>query len=72
MWLFKCQIESLFVEFRYIGMVYSIGGIYRHPSGNVSHFVSAVELLLNMLNALAGRGEVVDLRATRKSSFFWG
>ena len=54
-------------------MVYSIGGIYiRHPSGNVSHFLSAVELLLNMLNALAGRGEVEDLRATRKSSFFGG
>ena len=28
----KCQIESLFVEFKYNGMMYSIGGIYRHPN----------------------------------------
>ena len=31
-------------------MMYSIGGIYRHPNGNVSHFVSALELLLNDLD----------------------
>ena len=30
--------------------MYSIGGIYRHPNGNVSHFVSALELLLNDLD----------------------
>ena len=46
----KCQIESLFVEFKFNGMMYSIGGIYRHPNGNVSHFVSALELLLNELD----------------------
>ena len=46
----KCQIESLFVEFKYNGMMYSIGGIYRHPNGNVSHFVSALKLLLNDLD----------------------
>ena len=28
----------------------SIGGIYIHPNGNVSHFVSAQELLLNELD----------------------
>ena len=30
--------------------MYSIGGIYRHPDGNISHFVSALELLLNDLD----------------------
>ena len=38
------------MEFQYKGMMYSIGGIYRHPNGNVSHFVSALELLLNVLD----------------------
>ena len=46
----KCQIESLLVKVKYNGMMYSIGGIYRHPNGNVYHFVSAVELLLNGLD----------------------
>ena len=46
----KCQIESFFVEFKYNGMIYSIGGIWKHPNGNVSHFVSDLELLLNELD----------------------
>ena len=33
----KCEFESLFIEFVYNGILYTVGGIYRHPSGNVSH-----------------------------------
>ena len=39
----KCEFESLFIEFVYNGILYTAGGIYRHPSGNVSHFVSSLE-----------------------------
>ena len=33
----KCEVESLFVEFMLNGAMYTIGGIYRHPNGNLSH-----------------------------------
>ena len=32
------------------GAMYTIGGIYRHPNGNVSHFVSALECVLHKIN----------------------
>ena len=34
----KCNFESLFVDFEFANIAYTIGGIYRHPNGNVSHF----------------------------------
>ena len=43
----KCEFESLFIKFMYNGISYTLGGIYRHPSGNVSHFVSALETTLD-------------------------
>ena len=46
----KCEVESLFVEFMFNGTMYTIGGIYRHPTGNVSHFVSAPEIVLHKIN----------------------
>ena len=46
----KCEFESLFIEFMYNGILYTVGGIYRHPSGNVSHFVSSLETILTKLD----------------------
>ena len=39
--------------------MYTVGGIYRHPNGNASHFVSALECVLHKItetrtNVLAG------------------
>ena len=46
----KCEVESLFVEFMFNGAMYTVGGIYRHPNGNVSHFVTALECVLHKIN----------------------
>ena len=46
----KCEVESLFVEFMFNGAMYIIRGIYRHPNGNVSYFVSALECVLHKVN----------------------
>ena len=46
----KCEIESLFIEFCYRGITYIVGGIYRHPNGNVSHFISDLEAVLNQID----------------------
>ena len=46
----KCEFESLFIKFMYNGISYTLGGIYRHPSGNVSHFVSSLETTLTKLD----------------------
>ena len=45
------EVESLFVEFMFNGAMYTVGGIYRHPNGNVSHFVSALECVLHKIYA---------------------
>ena len=46
----KCEIESLFIEFCYRGITYIVGGTYRHPNGNVSHFISDLEAVLNHID----------------------
>ena len=46
----KCEIESLFIEFCYRGTTYIVGGIYRNPNGNVSHFISDLEAVLNQID----------------------
>ena len=46
----KCEVESLFVEFMFNGAMYTVGGIYRHPNGYVSHFVSALECVLHKID----------------------
>ena len=46
----KCEFESLFIEFMYNGLSFTLGGIYRHPSGNVTHFVSSLETILTKLD----------------------
>ena len=42
----KCEFKKLSIEFMYYGISYTLGGIYRHPSGNVSHFLSSLETIL--------------------------
>ena len=46
----KWEVESLFVEFMFNGAMYTVGGIYRHPNGNVSHFVSALKCVLQKID----------------------
>ena len=46
----KCETESLFIEFHYRGIAYTVGGIYRHPNRNVSHFISDLETVLNQVD----------------------
>ena len=46
----KCETESLFIEFCYRGIAYTVGGLYRHPNGNVSHFISDLEIVLNQVD----------------------
>ena len=46
----KCETESLFIEFCHRGTAYTIGGIYRHPNGNVSHFITDLEMVLNQID----------------------
>ena len=46
----KCEVESLFVEFLFNGAMYTVGGIYRQPNGNVYNFVAALECVLHKIN----------------------
>ena len=46
----KCETESLFIEFCYRDTTYTLGGIYRHPSWKVTHFISDLEIVLNQMD----------------------
>ena len=46
----KCNFESVFVKLRSSSQTYIVGGVYRHPGGDVSHFSQALEKSLNMLD----------------------
>ena len=46
----KCNFESVFVKLRSSRQTYIVGGVYRHPDRNVSHFSQALEKSLNMLD----------------------
>ena len=39
----NCDFESLFIDFTFSKVKYTLGGIYRHPNGNVKHFNSDLE-----------------------------
>ena len=41
----KCQVESIFIEID-LDDTYTIGCIYRHPNGNISHFTDALKTSL--------------------------
>ena len=46
----KCNFESVFVKLTSSRQTYIVGGVYRHPGGDVSHFSQALEKSLNMLD----------------------
>ena len=71
----KCEVESLFVEFMFNGAMYTVGGIYRHPPGNVSHFVAALECVLhkfntNRINVLAGDMNIDIIKFSNEDVMF--
>ena len=45
----KCNVEDSWVELQVNNEVYIIAGIYRHPNGNVNHFVSSLEKALTKI-----------------------
>ena len=42
----NCNYENVWVEFTKNGLKSVVGGIYRHPGGNVSHFNNSMEMCL--------------------------
>ena len=46
----KCAVESLFMEFIFHNTKYILGGVYRHPNGNITHFVSDLQNTLLSLD----------------------
>ena len=42
----KCQIEDIWVQFQYNGKVTVVGGVYRHPGGNIGHFTNDLDKIL--------------------------
>ena len=46
----KCQHESLWLEIQFDNLSYIIGGIYRHPNGNVSHFTKYLTASLGKID----------------------
>ena len=45
----RCENESIFLKFTYCKKDFIVGGIYRHPNGNVKHFVSDLEVSLDKI-----------------------
>ena len=44
------NLTAFFIEFMYNGFSYALGGIYRHPSGNLAHIISLLETILTKLD----------------------
>ncbi len=44
-----CEIESIFIDFTFLNKNFTVGGIYRHPNGNLIHFTSNLDKLLENL-----------------------
>ena len=45
-----CDFESLFFNFTFNGKQFCLGGIYRHPGGNVDHFTTDLENSLHLID----------------------
>ena len=45
----RCGNESIFLKFTYCKNYFIVSGIYRHPNGNVKHFVSDLEVSLDKI-----------------------
>jgi len=44
-----CRIESLFLDINKNKEIYTIGAVYRHPSGSMEEFIKRTEMCLNSL-----------------------
>ena len=49
----KCDFESMFISFKFQRCEFILGGIYRHPNGNMRHFVEDLEQTLININGNA-------------------
>ena len=49
----KCDSESMFISFTFQRSEFILGGIYRHPNGNMKHFVEDLERTLININGNA-------------------
>ena len=49
----KCNFESIFISFTFQRSEFILGGIYRHPNGNMKHFVEDLERTLMNINGNA-------------------
>ena len=45
----RCENESILLKFTFCKKDFIVGGIYRHPNGNVKHFVSDLEVSLDKI-----------------------
>ena len=45
-----CEVESIWVKLENNGKEFITGSIYRHPNGNVKHFVEAIEHIFSNIN----------------------
>ena len=46
----KCQFESISINFNYADAKYTVFAIYRHPKGNIQHFLNSLEDSLENLD----------------------
>ena len=46
----RCEIESLVIDFTHCGSKYTICGLYRHPNGDVLHFINDLEHMIKSLD----------------------
>ena len=46
----NCEVESVFVDLKSNNIVLTVGSIYRHPSGNLTHFNESFNNCLKIFN----------------------
>ena len=46
----RCEVESLFIDFTFQDKKFTLGGLYRHPNGNVLHFTHGLENAIGMVD----------------------
>ena len=46
----KCAVETLYIRFDYGKRSYILGGMYRHPNGNIKHFIDDWESTLTKID----------------------
>ena len=46
----KCAVETLYIRFDYGKRSYILEGMYRHPNGNIKHFIEDLESMLTKID----------------------